>query len=61
MKIKLSLVHAVLTILWIVLIVPTLLWWRESVLWIALMSIWANIASHASAYSAARSDEAMKE
>lgn len=33
------------TLIWALLIVPTLLWWRESILWIALMSVWANFAA----------------
>lgn len=33
------------TIVWALLILPTLLWWRESILWIALMSVWANFAA----------------
>lgn len=43
----------VATILWILLIIPTLLWWKDSILWVALMSIWANVASHAAAWQAA--------
>jgi hypothetical protein len=43
--------------LWTLLIAPTLLWWRDSVLWVALMSLWANIASHAAAALAARAEE----
>ena len=46
--------HLALTLVWLLLIVPTLLFWRESVLWVALMSIWANVASHAAAYQAHR-------
>jgi hypothetical protein len=42
------------TFAWILLIVPTLIWWKDSILWIALMSIWANIASHFAAWIAAR-------
>lgn len=49
--------HLVLTGMWIVLIIPTLLFWRESVLWIALMSIWANISGHAAAWQAARGEQ----
>lgn len=45
-----------LTLMWLVLIIPTLLWWRESILWVAMMSIWANVASHASGYQAARAE-----
>ena len=29
-------------ILWVVLAIPTLIWWKESILWVALMSIYAN-------------------
>lgn len=43
-------VHAGLTITWALLAVPTLLLWRESILWLALMSLWANFASHWSAH-----------
>lgn len=46
-----------LTILWLLLIFPTLLWWKDSILWVALMSIWANVASHFAAYIAARFEE----
>ena len=28
--------------LWVALAVPTLLWWHDSVLWVALMSLYAN-------------------
>lgn len=48
--------HYGLTLVWIALIVPTLLWWRTSVLWVALMSLWANIASHWSAAQGARAE-----
>jgi hypothetical protein len=49
-------IHGVLTLVWMALIVPTLIWWRESVLWVALMSIWANIASHWAAWQASRAE-----
>lgn len=37
---------------WIAAIIPTLVWWKDSVLWVALMSLYANAetafgASHA--------------
>jgi hypothetical protein len=50
--------HAGATIVWVLLIIPTLIWWRESVFWIALMSIWANVASHFGAWQAARAEDA---
>ncbi|WP_188188035.1 hypothetical protein [Nonomuraea sp. SYSU D8015] len=48
--------HLALTFVWIALIPPTLLWWRDSVTWVALMSLWANIASHFAAWQAARTE-----
>lgn len=50
--------NAVATVVWLALIVPTLLWWSDSILWVALMSIWANVAGHFSAWQAARAEEA---
>jgi TM2 domain-containing membrane protein YozV len=46
------------TIGWLVLVIPTIVWWRQSLLWIALMSVWANVASHFSAWMAARAEDA---
>jgi hypothetical protein len=54
-------VHLALMALWIVLIIPTMLWWKDSILWVLLISIYANIASHWSAYQGARSEKAMKD
>ena len=47
-------VHRALKWAWVGLIVPTLLWWRESILWVAFMSLYANIASHYAAEEAAQ-------
>lgn len=46
-----------LTVLWIALIAPSLLWWRDSVPYLVLISVWANVAGSAAAYQAARSEE----
>ncbi|MFI6793666.1 hypothetical protein ACIBG4_40680 [Nonomuraea sp. NPDC050383] len=45
-----------LAVTWMLLIAPTLIWWRDSVLWVALMSLWANIAAHLAAWQAARTE-----
>lgn len=45
--------HRTMQVLWLLLIVPTLLWWRESVLWVAFMSLYANFAAHSAAAEAA--------
>lgn len=42
------------TVFWLGLIAPTLIWWRDSVLWVAILSIWANVISHYTAYLSAR-------
>lgn len=49
--------HLVLTLAWVVALVPTLLWWRESILWVAFMSLYANIVGHWSAYQAVRAEQ----
>jgi len=49
--------HLLATILWACLLPPTLLWWRESVFWVAIMSWYANVVGHWSAYQSARSEE----
>jgi predicted ferric reductase len=49
--------HRVMTMVWVILLIPTLIWWRDSVLWVAVMSIWANVVGHWSAYQAARAEE----
>lgn len=48
--------HLIAVIVWFCLVPPTLIWWKDSILWVALMSIWANIASHWSAWQAARTE-----
>jgi uncharacterized membrane protein len=57
MKIKGTTIHFVLTITWIALLLPTILWWKESILWLALISVYANIATHWGGYQAARVEE----
>ncbi len=48
--------HLVMMVVWAGLLVPTLLWWTESVLWVAIMSLYANFIGHFSAYDAARAE-----
>ena len=52
--------HLTATLIWLSLIVPTVLWWKESILWVALMSIWANVAAHAAAWQSHREGEASR-
>lgn len=39
--------EAVATIVWLLLIIPSVLWWKQSIIWIVIMSAWANFAGHA--------------
>ena len=48
--------HGIMTVVWIFLLIPSLLFWSQSVLWVVLMSVWANIAGHWSAWQAARGE-----
>lgn len=50
--------NAVMTVVWFVLIVPSVLIWRESVTWVVIMSVWANLAGHLSAWMGARAEDA---
>lgn len=42
------------TMLWLVLVYPTVAYWHSSVLWVAILSIWANVVSHYTAWLEAR-------
>lgn len=48
--------HVALAGLWTLLLIPTILWWKESILWVLVISVYANIAGHWSGYQAARAD-----
>lgn len=50
-------VHIALSGVWIALCIPTFVWWSESILWVAFMSIYANIATHWSAAQAAAGEQ----
>lgn len=46
--------NACMTGVWIALLVPTVLWWKDSLLWVIIMSAYANIVGHWSAYQGSR-------
>lgn len=50
--------HAVMTIFWLVMTIPALLFWKESILYVILISQWANVAAHWSSFQAAHSEKA---
>ena len=53
--------HLVAAVMWVGLAIPSLIWWKDSVLWVILISIYSNIVGHLSGYSAARADQAAEE
>lgn len=48
--------HMVMMIVWAVMFVPTVVWWRNSILWVAFMSLYANFVGHFSGWDAARAE-----
>jgi hypothetical protein len=43
-----------MTVLWSLLLIPTVIWWKDSLLWVLIMSAYANIVGHWSAYQGSR-------
>lgn len=52
-----KILHRIVAVAWLLLAIPTLLWWRNSILWVAFMSLYANVASHWAAAQAAEAEE----
>lgn len=46
--------HAALAVGWALMLIPTVLWWSESILWVGTMSIYAIVVGHWSAVEASR-------
>jgi hypothetical protein len=46
---------------WALLAIPTLIWWKDSITWVAVMSLYANIAAHWAAYQGASAEATEKE
>ncbi len=45
-----------MTWMWILMIIPSMFLWRESIPWLIFMSVWANVAGHFSAWQSARAE-----
>jgi hypothetical protein len=52
--------HLLMMGVWALALIPTVLWWKESILWVATMSLYANFVGHFSAFDAARAEEASR-
>lgn len=39
------------------MLIPTVLWWKNSILYVGLISVYALIVSHLAAYAGARAED----
>lgn len=46
--------HGLAALVWAVLVVPSLLWWKDSVPYVVAVSVYANLVNHLAAWQAAR-------
>lgn len=49
--------HLMMVFVWLALAVPGILLWRDSVLFVIILSLYANIAGEAAGYQGARAEE----
>lgn len=49
--------HLVMMIVWAALAVPGILYWSESIIFIMILSLYANFAGEFAAYQGARAEE----
>jgi hypothetical protein len=54
---RVAVVHYCMAGVWALLVIPTLLFWKNSVLWVAAMSLYANFVGHLSAAKASRAEQ----
>lgn len=52
--------HFTMMGVWAALALPTILFWKESILWVAFMSLYANFVGHFGAWDAAKAEESAK-
>lgn len=53
--------HAGLTVFWMLMTIPALIWWKESILYVVLISQWANVAAHWASFQGAHAEKRTKE
>jgi hypothetical protein len=53
-------VHALAMLGWVLAVVPTLLWWSDSVLFVGIASCYANAVGHFSAWQGSRAEDRKK-
>jgi len=60
-RIPATYMHITLATIWGILAIPTALFWSNSILWILMISIYANIGAHLAAYEGAKDDAQIAE
>jgi aryl carrier-like protein len=50
--------NLIMTGVWAIMLVPSVIWWRESVVWLVFMSWYANLVGHIAAFVAAKAETA---
>ncbi len=53
--------HLTMMFVWLALAVPGIIWWKESILFVIILSLYANFAGEFSAYQARRAEEKQDE
>lgn len=53
--------HLTMMIVWPILAIPTILWWKSSVLWVAVLSLYANFAGEFAAWHSSRTEKAVED
>lgn len=53
--------HLVMMGVWTLALIPTFLWWGQSILFVLFVSLYANWATHFGAWQACRAETASKE
>lgn len=53
--------HLVMMGVWLLLAIPGLLFWKESIIFVIILSLYANIAGEFAAYQGARGEEKQDE
>jgi hypothetical protein len=53
--------HFIAMCVWALFAIPTILWWNQSILWVAFMSLYANFVGHFSGWDAARAEQKQEE
>jgi hypothetical protein len=58
---KIKAFHLMMMGVWALAAIPTVVWWKESILWVAFMSLYANFIGHFSAWNASRAEKKAEE